>query len=159
MPLIDHSDPVQTEILAQQYSELVKSGTAPHPQSPAGAALLAAYGRWQAQKVGQTVGTTIASVEVAVKASQDEIKKARKQAERKAAKKAARKIRKARKAAALAGPALEERALRRSEKRLRAALEARRPKEEALAAAFRLYREQGGRLTQRQWGHRVSRPA
>ncbi|HUA96418.1 MAG TPA: hypothetical protein VMB82_12950, partial [Acidimicrobiales bacterium] len=65
MPLIT-PDPIQDRALGESLVSLTKSGQAPPPQSPAGAALLSAYRRWQAQQNNTSVGN---AVEVAVKAT------------------------------------------------------------------------------------------
>jgi hypothetical protein len=148
--IIDHRNHEQTAALASQYMELQKSGMAPHPQSPAGAALLKAYRSWQVHQENQQTSSAVQAVSIAVKLTRNEAEQARK----KQAKKAAKQLKKARKAMALAGPGLEERAIRRSKKRIVSARKSGATAASALAAGFECYRLEGGKLTEAQWKRR-----
>ena len=152
--LINSHDDAQTEDLASQCGDLVKSGMAPHPASPAGAALLSAYNRWKARQSADQLGTASKAAAIAVRVTRDEAERAR----RKQAKKAARKLKRAREAMALAGPGLEERAMRRSTKRMRIALESGRSSAAAVGAGFECYRLEGGKLTEAQWKRKLQPP-
>lgn len=116
--IIDARNRAQTEELASQYLELRKSGMAPHPESPAGAALLAAYNRQRAAQAAQALDTATKGAAIALRVTADE----RLRSKRKAAKKAAKKLRRAREAAAVVGPkAIDDRAQSKGEKAMRAA--------------------------------------
>jgi hypothetical protein len=141
--LINRNDETQTGFLAGQYEELQKSGLAPHPQSPAGAALLRAYKQHQANQENQGTAAAVLSAGIVVKTSMAEVKRLQK----KQAKKAAKKLRKFRKAYALAPSAVEDRAMRQGIKRLRSALDAHMTSADALNAGFDAYQRDGGKLT------------
>ena len=90
--LVNPNDQAQTKALAEQYTEMVKSGTAPHSQSPAGAALLAAYNRHKAAERSHELEVTATASALAMKAmtvSAEERKKIQRKAKRKEAKRAA----------------------------------------------------------------------
>lgn len=150
--LIDQTNEAQTEALAGEYQELLKSGLAPHPQSPAGAALLRAYKAHQANQQNRGTVAAMTAASIVIQANRDEVRQARK----KMAKRAAKQLKKARRAAALAGPALEERALRRGEKRMRSAVDSGMSTPKALDAGFDAYREDGGRLTIAGWKRKMT---
>jgi hypothetical protein len=150
--LINRNDETQTAILAGQYEELAKSGSAPHPQSPAGAALLRAYRQHQANQENRGTVAALLGASIAVKASRAETKKI----QAKQAKKAAKKLHKARKAMVAAGPELEARAMRRSVKRIKSALHSGMKTPEALDRGFDAYREDGGRLSSAGWKRRMT---
>jgi hypothetical protein len=149
--LVNPKDRAQTAVLAGQYVELAKSAMAPHPQSPAGAALLGAYNRWRAQQAGEELSTAVKASAIAMTITADE----RKRIQKKAAKKAAKKIKRAREAAALAGPALEERAVDRSVRRMQIALTSGRSTAAALAAGFECYTMEGGKLGLAAWKRKI----
>ncbi len=140
--LVNRTDDTQTALLAGQYEDLQKSGMAPHPQSPVGAALLRAYKQHRANVENEGTAAAVLGATIAVKASRAETKRI----QAKQAKKAVKKLRKARMAAALAGPALEDRAMRRGAKRMRSALDSGMTAADAVLAGFDAYQEEGGRL-------------
>jgi hypothetical protein len=147
--VIDPNNPTQTESLAAQYVELRKSGAAPHPQSPAGAALLSAYNRWKDTQARKDLGATgVATLNV--KPSRDDVDKAR----RKAAKKAAKRLRAARLAVAAAGPNLEPRAMRKAEAAMKYAIERGVPGNPG-QIGYAAYVRAGGQSSRAVFGRRV----
>ncbi len=136
--LINRSDEAQVAELASQFEELRKSGLAPHPQSPAGRAQLLVIKQHLANLENRETAAAVLGASVAVAAGRSEAKKH--------AKKAA-KLRKAGRADSPAGPALEDRAMRRGLKRTRSALDSGMSAADALLAGFDAYQEEGGRLT------------
>jgi hypothetical protein len=148
--IIDRNNIAQSDALASQYRDLLKSGMAPHPQSPAGSALLRAYTDWKARDAAQ--GT--AAVKAAMRISSEEKRAIRQKAERKAGKKAARKLKRARNAVgALAPGTLEARADKRGRKAARRAV-ARRQVNPGMVG-YRAYRAEGGKLTAAAWARRL----
>lgn len=131
---------------------------------PTAADLPAIYAAWLARQDQSRARQTeiadlrgrldVAEKNLALRPTRDDLAKQRK----KAAKKAAKKLRAAHKAAALAGHALEDHALRKSARRLRNLLAAGEPKTPAIDAAFASYQRHGGRYGRRTWSRQVLQP-
>lgn len=148
--IIDRNNLPQQEALAQQYLELTKSGLAPHPQSPAGSALLRAYTDWKSRDAAAGA----AAVKSAMRISSEEKRAIRQKAERKAGKKAARKLKRARNAVGALKPGtLEAHADKKGRQAARRAVQRGQPNPGQLG--FNHYRAEGGKLSAAQWARRL----
>ncbi len=148
--IVDRANIAQGDALAEQYRDLMKAGTAPHPQSPAGAALLRAYRDWQAREAAKGA----AAVKSAMRISSEERREIKRRAEKKAAKKAARKLKRAREAVGALPPgSLEARADAKGRKMARWAVEQGRPN--PVQVGYNRYRSEGGKLSLAAWARRL----
>jgi hypothetical protein len=113
--------------------------------APGGSNLLAAYARWRAAQRGEDTAASVAKAAdpPAQRPSLDDVERARANA----AKRAEKKLRKAREAAALAGPALEEHAKLKAQKAMRRARAEGVSTAGQLEKGWRKYSEAGGRMS------------
>ena len=136
------STPIDVRDRAQgeQYLEAVKSGTAPHPDSPAGRSLLSSYRRWQASEVAKNQDTTsMASLAVSLERMSKMLEEVTAETV------------KARASVPMTPEISEERAQHLAETVMRAALIKGEGVATAIAEGYTTYKKEGGRLSSVAW--------
>ena len=140
-------DEVRDRAAGQALVSAVQSGTAPHPDSPAGKSVLASYARWQAREQEQNAGVKVlADLASQLAAAEKALEEARSM------------ISKASASTAIATPEVrEESAQQLASGAIRGALLSGSDVPSALSAGFKTYKSKGGRLTEAAYRRSIRR--